>query len=277
VDDISLATPMRERRWSPDRVTHLQPVGESIGSALAHRDVERALRSALEENARLRERLVAERAYPRAQLDEAHDFREIVGRSPALRVILEQVRQVAATDAPVLLLGETGTGKELLARTLRASGPRRDRPFVTVNCAALPMGLIESELFGYEKGAFTGATQAKPGRFALAGSGTLLLDEISDLDPALQVKLLRALEGGEIQRRLDMTRRSMSGYRGKPTCAGTCAKGGWIFSPERARSVRPGRRADISLLVWHFIQDASACSAGRSRRFRRPRWPRSWP
>ena len=264
VDDISFATPTRERRWSLDRVTNLQPVGESIRSALAHRDVERALRSALEENARLRERLEVENAYLHAELDEAHDFQEIVGRSPTLRVVLEQVRQVAATDAPVLLLGETGTGKELLARTLRASGPRRDRPFVTVNCAALPMGLIESEFFGYEKGAFTGATQAKPGRFELADSGTLLLDEIGDLDPSLQVKLLRALEGGEIQRLGSLVTRKVDvriiAATNRDLCRDT-REGRFRSDLYYRLSVFPievpplrERRADIPLLVWHFIQ-----------------------
>jgi len=239
-------------------------VGEILANALAHRDVERALRVALEENARLRERLEAENVYLHAELDEAHDFREIVGRSPALRAILEQVRQVAATDAPVLLLGETGTGKELLARALRASGPRRDRPFVTVNCAALPMGLIESEFFGYEKGAFTGATQAKPGRFELADSGTLLLDEIGELDPSLQAKLLRALEGGEIQRlgstvtrKVDVriiaaTNRDLR----RDTREGRFRSDLYYRLSVFPIEVPPlrERRADIPLLVWHFIQ-----------------------
>src|SRR5262249_10460048 len=133
-------------------------------------------------------------------LVEAHDFGEIVGRSPALRAAVDKVRQVADTSAPVLLLGETGTGKELLARAIHAHSRRRAQSFIAVNCAALPAALIESELFGHEKGAFTGATQAKPGRFELADHGTLLLDEIGDLEPALQTKLLRVLEDGEIQR-----------------------------------------------------------------------------
>ena len=144
VGAISFAATRRKPGWSADRVTHLQPVGEILADTLTHRDVERALRLALEENARLRERLEAENVYLHAELDEAHDFREIVGRSPTLRATLEKVRQVADTNAPVLLLGETGTGKELLARTLHASGPRRDRSFITVNCAALPAGSLKA-------------------------------------------------------------------------------------------------------------------------------------
>ena len=261
---LSFAAATREPCWSADRVTHLQPVGKVLANILAHRDVERALRLALEENARLRERLKAENVYLHAELDEAHDFREIVGRSPALRAILERVRQVADTDAPVLLLGETGTGKELLARALHASGPRRDRSFITVNCAALPAELIESELFGYEKGAFTGATQAKLGRFELADSGTLLLDEIGDLDSALQVKLLRALEGGEIQRlgatvtrKVDVRiiaatnrdlRRDLREGRFRSDLYYRLS----VF-PIEVPPLRD-RPADIPLLVWHFIQ-----------------------
>jgi transcriptional regulator with GAF, ATPase, and Fis domain len=261
---ISFAAATPKPCWPADRVTAPHPAGEIVASTLARRDVERALRLALEENARLRERLEAENVYLHAELDEAHDIREIVGRSPALRATLEKVRQVADTDAPVFLLGETGTGKELLARALHGHGPRRERPFITVNCAALPAALIESELFGYEKGAFTGATQAKPGRFELADSGTLLLDEIGDLDPALQVKLLRALEGGEIQRlgstvtrKVDVRiiaatnrdlRREIREDRFRPDLYYRLS----VF-PIEVPPLRE-RREDIPLLVWHFIQ-----------------------
>ena len=124
----------------------------------------------------------------------------IVGDSPAMVGVLSHVEKVAATDSTVLILGETGTGKELIARAIHEQSVRRDRIMVTVNCAALPKDLLESELFGHEKGAFTGATQLKRGRFELATGGTLFLDEVGELSPAAQAKLLRALQEGEIQR-----------------------------------------------------------------------------
>ena len=124
----------------------------------------------------------------------------IVGESPALVGVLSHAKKVAATDSTVLILGETGTGKELVAREIHQLSVRRDRVMVTVNCAALPKDLLESELFGHEKGAFTGATQRKRGRFELASGGTLFLDEVGELSPEAQAKLLRALQEGEIQR-----------------------------------------------------------------------------
>ena len=261
---ISFATVTGERRWSPDLMARLRLVGEIIAGALARRDAEGALRAALTENERLRERLETENVHLKAELSEARDFGEIVGRSAALRETLARVRQVADTDAPVLLLGETGTGKELLARALHTHGPRRDRPFIAVNCAALPATLIESELFGYEKGAFTGATQAKPGRFELADRGTLLLDEIGDLDPSLQTKLLRVIENGEIQR-LGATVTRKVHVR---VIAATNRNLQEDLREGRFRSdlyyrlavfpieVPPLRQRleDIPLLVWHFIE-----------------------
>jgi formate hydrogenlyase transcriptional activator len=124
----------------------------------------------------------------------AHRGEEIIGESPALKDVLRQLEIVAPTDATILLQGETGTGKELIARAIHRLSARQDRPFVTVNCAAMPSGLLESELFGHERGAFTGAIAQKIGRFELAHQGTLLLDEIGDLPLDLQPKLLRVLQ-----------------------------------------------------------------------------------
>ncbi len=130
----------------------------------------------------------------------SHEFDQIVGNSPALEAVLAQVKQVATTGATVLIQGETGTGKELIARAIHNISPRFARPYVTINCAAIPLDLLESELFGHEKGAFTGASGQKIGRFELADKGTLFLDEVGDIPLALQPKLLRVLQEQEFER-----------------------------------------------------------------------------
>ncbi|HWO33887.1 MAG TPA: sigma 54-interacting transcriptional regulator, partial [Candidatus Acidoferrum sp.] len=146
-----------------------------------------------------RNRLEDERLYLESEIRAEYNFEDIVGKSPALRKVLDQIEIVAPTGSTVLLHGETGTGKELIARAVHSLSPRRDRTFVRLNCAAIPSGLVESELFGHEKGAFTGALMQKRGRFELADHGTLFLDEIGDLPLAGQVKLLRVLETGKYE------------------------------------------------------------------------------
>jgi formate hydrogenlyase transcriptional activator len=128
------------------------------------------------------------------------EFEQIIGNSPALEVVLEQVQRVAPTDSTVLIEGETGTGKELIARAIHNLSSRCGRPFIKLNCAAIPMDLLESELFGHERGAFTGAIAQKIGRFEVADKGTLFLDEVGDIPPALQPKLLRVLQEQEFER-----------------------------------------------------------------------------
>jgi formate hydrogenlyase transcriptional activator len=145
-------------------------------------------------------RLEAQNTYLIEEIKETHNFEEIVGQSRPLAEVIEKVTLVASTDSSVLILGETGTGKELVARAVHSNSERRNRPLVKVNCAALPTGLIESELFGHEKGAFTGATDRRIGRFELAHGGTLFLDEIGDMPPDVQVKLLRVLQEHEFER-----------------------------------------------------------------------------
>jgi len=148
----------------------------------------------------VRERLAEERVYLNEEIRTDHNFEEIIGDSQALKEALNQVMTVAPTDSTALILGETGTGKELIARAIHNISPRRDRTFVKVNCAAIPLGLLESELFGHEKGAFTGAIAQKVGRFEFADKGTLFLDEVGDIPLELQPKLLRVLQEQEFER-----------------------------------------------------------------------------
>jgi formate hydrogenlyase transcriptional activator len=155
---------------------------------------------AFQEIAALNDQLAKEKAYLEEEVRTEHEFGDIVGESSSLRVVLKHVETVAPTESTVLICGETGTGKELIARALHDLSPRRDRTFVKLNCAAIPMGLLESELFGHEKGAFTGAIAQKIGRFELANGGTLFLDEVGDIPLELQPKLLRVLQEQEFER-----------------------------------------------------------------------------
>jgi DNA-binding NtrC family response regulator len=152
------------------------------------------------ENARLTERLSQYAGYLTQEMHGEFDFGQIIGDAPALREVLQKVEQVAPTHSTVLLRGETGTGKELVAHAIHINSPREEKPFVRVNCAALAPGVLESELFGHEKGAFTGAVSRRAGRFELADGGTLFLDECGDLPSEVQVKLLRVLQEREFER-----------------------------------------------------------------------------
>jgi PAS domain S-box-containing protein len=149
---------------------------------------------------RERARLQAQNLYLQEEIKAVHNFEQIVGSSPALLDVLAHVARVAPTDASVLVTGETGTGKELIARSIHSTSRRKDRPLIKVNCAALPAGLVESELFGHEKGAFSGAIAKRLGRFELADGGTLFLDEVGELTPEAQAKLLRVLQEREFDR-----------------------------------------------------------------------------
>jgi PAS domain S-box-containing protein len=176
------------------------------GAVLAFRDVtqrkrqEAQLRDALSEVERLRDRLQAENAYLQAEVRSEGRFDGIVGESPALQSVLDQIDQVAPTNSSVLIIGESGTGKEAMARAIHDLSPRRDRPLIKVNCGAITPSLIESELFGHEKGAFTGALKQRQGHFELADGGTIFLDEIGELPLEAQVKLLRVLQEQELSR-----------------------------------------------------------------------------
>ncbi|MBW1608826.1 MAG: sigma 54-interacting transcriptional regulator, partial [Deltaproteobacteria bacterium] len=195
---------------SPWIQCHLYPIKDINGKVVNiintyvdlsdQKNAEAELQNAYEEIKNLKEQLEAESAYLQDEIKLEHNFENIIGQSEALKYVLNRVEQVAAMDSPVLLMGETGTGKELMARALHKLSPYGKRALVKVNCAALPRELIESELFGREKGAFTGATTTQPGRFELAKGSTLFLDEIGELPFELQAKLLRVLESGEFER-----------------------------------------------------------------------------
>jgi len=161
---------------------------------------EQKLKQAIVEIKQLKNRLQDENTYLQEQINDNHQFTDILGHSDNLKIALRQVEQVAPTETSVLILGETGTGKELFARALHDLSSRNKRPLVKVNCAALPSNLIESELFGHEKGSFTGAISRRTGRFELAHEGTIFLDEIGEIPLELQAKLLRVLQEGEIER-----------------------------------------------------------------------------
>jgi len=191
-------------------------------------------------------------------------FEEIIGASGALREVLDLVRTVAPTDSTALIVGETGTGKELIARSIHEHSTRRDRSFVKLNCAAIPLGLLESELFGHERGAFTGAVARKVGRFEAANQGTLFLDEIGDISPELQPKLLRVLQDGEFER-LGSTQTQRANVRLVAATNKDLAK---LVAQNQFRSdlyyrlnvfpipVPPlrDRSGDIPLLVMHFLR-----------------------
>lgn len=268
--ECRLRTKTGDYRWFRTRgEAERDATGYAIWMAGSLQDIhkrkvaEMGLRQALAEVERLTDRLQAENVYLQEEITNSLGFDEIVGESEPLRLTLAKVELVADTDASVLLLGETGTGKELLARAIHDRSRRKGHPLVKINLAALPSSLIESELFGHVKGAFTGAVSDKVGRFELADGGTLFLDEIGELDPDLQTKLLRVLQEGEYERigsgetqRVDVRivaatnrnlHRAMEESRFRPDLYYRLA----VF-PVEVPPLRL-RRDDIPLLIWHFI------------------------
>jgi formate hydrogenlyase transcriptional activator len=235
--------------FNPRDLELLQPVGAQIAIA-----VENAL--AFKEIDALKNKLAVEKLYLEEEIRSEFNFEEIVGESPVLKRALAQVELAAPAGTSVLLLGETGTGKELFARAIHNLSPRRDRTFIKINCAAIPSGLLESELFGHERGAFTGAISQKIGRFELADRGTLFLDEVGDLPLELQPKLLRVLQEQEFER--------LGGNRTQRVDVRVVAERPFRSDLYYRLNVFPiqipalrDRAEDIPLLVRYFVQKLS--------------------
>ena len=197
---IAIATVSEERDWPVEYVPRLRVLGEMMATALLRAHTFESLRTAHDELKRLRDRLERENVYLREEVASGTGSDLVEGSSPAIRRVLELAAQVAPTTSTVLLLGETGTGKERFAAYIHQASPRRGHHMVRVNCSAIPSSLIESELFGREKGAYTGALSKQIGRFELAHGSTIFLDEIGDLPLDVQVKLLTVLQERTIER-----------------------------------------------------------------------------
>ena len=276
---------------SDDVIADLRFFAELFANYVLRVRSRHAFDEAMEGLQRATERLEAENVYLRQEVELNHGFDEIIGESNAIRRCLHMVEKVAATETPVLVLGETGTGKELIARALHERSARRDRPLVKVNCAALPSNLIESELFGYEKGAFTGADAAKAGRFDLADGSTLFLDEIGEIPVELQPKLLRVLQEGEFER-LGGTRTIKVDVRliaatnrnlGQQVAEGSFRSDLFYRINTFPIELPPlrDRGNDIQLLAEHFVRvhaqrlgrDVLAISARMMRELRNYAWP----
>ena len=259
-DDLELRVQERTAELISANEQLLQEIEE-------RRKAEESLREALEEVRQLKDQLREENLYLREEIDLIHSHKDIVGNSEAIMTVLKQIEQVAPTDSTVLIQGETGTGKELIAHAIHNLSARKGRLMIKVNCAALPPTLIESELFGREKGAFTGALSKQLGRFELADSSTIFLDEIDTLPLELQAKLLRVLESGEFER------------LGSPRTVKVDVRIISAMNRDLARVVSEGRfredlyyrlnvfqitipplrerREDILPLVWSFVKEFS--------------------
>ncbi|MFV0436513.1 MAG: sigma 54-interacting transcriptional regulator [Desulfopila sp.] len=200
VGALAVATTKSYRVWPQDLGSRLRLFGEIFANAIRRKEQDDSLRKALREIRGLKKQIEADFVYLQDELTLEHNYEEIIGQSEGLRSVLVKVEQVAPTDVTTLIMGETGTGKELIARAIHYRSKRIARPLIKVNCAALAPNLIESELFGHERGAFTGADKRRIGRFELANGASLFLDEIGELPLELQPKLLRVLQEGEFER-----------------------------------------------------------------------------
>jgi formate hydrogenlyase transcriptional activator len=262
---LGFGTLREEREWPAPLVERLRLVAEIFANAIARKRASQDLRTAYSHIQQLKQQLESENLYLREEIKLEQVHHEVVGGSEGIRRVLKNAEQVAKTDATVLLLGATGTGKELIARAIHESSNRRHRPMVKVNCAALPATLIESELFGRERGAYTGALTREMGRFELANGSTIFLDEIGELPLELQAKLLRVLQEGEFER-LGSPKTIHVDVR---VIAATSRDLEAAIKESRFRedlfyrlnvfpiTIPPlsERREDIPQLVWHFLNE----------------------
>jgi PAS domain S-box-containing protein len=263
-----------EDRWiHSNLIPRFTPSGEFMGYVGSGIDMterieaQASLERALTEVKTLKDRLQEENVYLQAEIRGANNFGEIIGQSVALKKVLRMAEQVAPGDTTVMILGETGTGKELLAHAIHNLSPRSKQPLVKVNCAALPAPLIETELFGHAKGAYTGADTQRTGRFELANQGTIFLDEVGELPLELQAKLLRVLEEGEFERvgdsrTISVTVRVITATNRNLEAA--VAEGRFRSDLYYRLSIFPitvpplrERREDIPLMIRHFVQEFS--------------------
>jgi formate hydrogenlyase transcriptional activator len=267
IGSLSFSALKAERPWPEKLVKRLRLVAEIFANALIRKQSEQRLRQSYAEVERLKHQLELENAYLKREHSLQHGSGRIVGESPVILEILGLVEQVAPNTATVLIEGETGTGKELVAQRIHELSPRRDKPMVKVNCAALPSTLVESELFGREKGAYTGAVSREPGRFEVADGSTIFLDEIAELPLELQAKLLRVLEEGQFERvgssrtqRTDVRVITATNRDLKAEVDAGRFRRDLFFRiavfPIRVPPLRE-RRGDIPLLVWSIVEEFS--------------------
>ena len=265
---LAFGTLREERQWTDEEVARLRVVATLFERTLAHKRGEEALGRTLDELQRVKDQLQQEKRYLQAEVEARHSHAGINGNGAAIRQVLEQAERVAPTDTTVLLLGETGTGKGLLAEAIHAHSRRSARLMISVNCAALSPTLIESELFGREKGAYTGALSRQAGRFELADGSSLFLDEVAELPLDLQAKLLRVLQDGQFERvggtrtlRVDVRLIAASNRDLGQAVAGAQFRADLFYRLNTFPIALPPlreRQEDIPALAWAFAKESGS-------------------